>query len=54
MAETPVDFFELFYDSDLINLLVEQTNIYALQKNKPLNASEGDERVPCRIIVVFH
>ena len=45
MAEIPVDCFELFFDSDLINLFVEQTNIYALQKNKPLNVSEGEMKV---------
>ncbi|KAH8040172.1 hypothetical protein HPB51_009550 [Rhipicephalus microplus] len=39
---TPVDPFEKFFDDEVINLLVENTNIYAQQKNQLLNVHAGE------------
>lgn len=38
-AESPVDFFTLFFTEDVMKNIVEQTNIYGSQKNKTLNFS---------------
>ncbi|XP_049304617.1 piggyBac transposable element-derived protein 1-like [Bactrocera dorsalis] len=42
--ETPAEFFQFFFDEDLINFIVEQSNILALQKdiNKPANITKSE------------
>lgn len=39
---TPVEAFEKFFDYEVINLLVENTNTYAQQKNRLLNVHAGE------------
>lgn len=41
-AKTPTDYFELFLTSDLLDLIVEQSNNYALQKNRTLNVTRNE------------
>ncbi|KAK8785933.1 hypothetical protein V5799_007703 [Amblyomma americanum] len=38
---TPVEAFEKFFDKEVINLLVANTNTYAQQKNRLLNVNAG-------------
>lgn len=42
---SPTDFFELFFSEGIINFCVEQTNLYALQKNVDLRMSMDEARV---------
>ncbi|KAL1471258.1 hypothetical protein MTO96_023769 [Rhipicephalus appendiculatus] len=39
---TPVEAFEKFFDDEVINLLVENTNTYTQQKNRLLNVNAGE------------
>ncbi|XP_050024907.2 piggyBac transposable element-derived protein 2-like [Dermacentor andersoni] len=41
---TPVEAFEKFFDDEVINLLVANTNTYAQQKNRLLNVNAGEMR----------
>ncbi|KAK8768420.1 hypothetical protein V5799_018959 [Amblyomma americanum] len=41
---TPVEAFEKFFDDEVINQLVENTNTYAQQKNRLSNTSAGEMR----------
>lgn len=36
-CENPMDFFQLFFDQDLLTHIVDQTNVYGQQKNNTLN-----------------
>lgn len=36
-ASIPIDFFKLFFDNDLMSLIMKESNIYALQKNDELD-----------------
>lgn len=39
ILQGPIDYFKYFFDSDLVNTIVTESNIYSVQKNasKPLN-----------------
>ncbi|KAL3220657.1 hypothetical protein MRX96_029737 [Rhipicephalus microplus] len=39
---TPVEAFEIFFNDEVINLLVENTSTYAQQKNRLLNVHAGE------------
>ncbi|XP_060801591.1 piggyBac transposable element-derived protein 3-like [Amyelois transitella] len=41
-CKDPLDYFKLFFHSDLVKLIVDQTNLYAGQKNKPLLVTEDE------------
>ena len=40
--DSPSDYFELFFDSTLRNIIIEETNRYASQKNIQLNFGENE------------
>lgn len=42
LARNPVDFFNLFFDEKLLDLIVSQTNIYAQQKNSELGFTKDE------------
>lgn len=46
-CQTPVDFFSLFFSDEIIDLIVEQSNLYASQKNVALNLTREE------LLVVF-
>lgn len=48
---TPAEAFEKFFDSDVITLLVQETNHYADQKNRSLGVTE--EEMKCDIGVLL-
>lgn len=41
---SPIDYFRQFFDSDLLDIIVRESNIYSVQKNpnKPLNISKTE------------
>ena len=41
-CERPSDYFKLFFEKKLRNLMLEETNRYALQNNVQLNITEDD------------
>ena len=41
-TQNPVDYFKLFFDENSTSLLVEQSNLYARQNNKTLNATTDE------------
>lgn len=44
-AKEPAEFLELFIDEDLLKLICEQSNLYALQNNKTLNVTPEEIKV---------
>jgi hypothetical protein len=43
-AETPVDFFKLYFDEKVMQNIVTQTNLYGQQNNTTLNMSMDELR----------
>ncbi|CAK1554360.1 unnamed protein product [Leptosia nina] len=41
-VKNSLEYFKLFFHNDLIKHIIKQTNLYALQKNKPLMATEDE------------
>lgn len=41
-CKDPLDYFKLFFHKDLVRHIVEQTNLYAGQKNKPMAVTEDE------------
>ena len=44
-SETPQQFFELFFDEELLTNIAFQTNLYASQKNKTLGVTVNELKV---------
>ncbi|XP_054270077.1 piggyBac transposable element-derived protein 3-like [Macrosteles quadrilineatus] len=42
--QTPIDYFRYFFDTDILDSMVNQSNLYSVQKdpNKPLNMSKNE------------
>ena len=53
-TEDPISFFELFFDDELINLIVQQTNLYAQQQK--IQNSQTAAQYNCRQVpaIVSH
>ena len=49
---TPKDYFELFFDDEIFNLIVEETNRYASEKNRSLIVDENDKKCFIAILVL--
>lgn len=43
-VDTPVDYFRKFFDDNIVKIIVEQSNLYAIQKNpnRPLNLTSKE------------
>lgn len=52
MEKSPVDLFELFFDKSVINLLLEESNRYAVFKNFP-NADITESEIKCFIGILI-
>jgi hypothetical protein len=42
LAKNPIDFFNLFFDDELVDLIVHETNMYAQQKNMELGFTKDE------------
>ncbi|XP_071056466.1 piggyBac transposable element-derived protein 2-like [Onthophagus taurus] len=51
-ASTAIDFFELFFDAELVDKIVRETNRYSLQKNRALNVCT--EEIKCFIGILLY
>ena len=49
---TPVEFFELFFDDDLFDIIVHETNRYASQKNRELRVTREEMKVVFGVLLI--
>ena len=49
---TPVEFFELFFDDDLFDIIVHETNKYASQKNRELRVTREEMKVVFGVLLI--
>ena len=49
---TPIGYFELFFDDEIFNLIVEETNRYASEKNRSLIVDKNDIKCFIEILVL--
>lgn len=51
-AQTPLDYFKLFFDMELLSTIVDESNKYALQKNASLDLSTDELHVFLGILLL--
>lgn len=49
---TAVDWFELLFSEEVVNIIVEMSNLYALQRNHSLNLTEKEVRVYIAVLLL--